>query len=107
VRVCVCVLSLCAQVAVDMGLFVCKNLGPTIRDVSNAAVNNKRLAVDMAFEQRKAKCDAARMVLDVSVLDMRVFCCFSCQCPHDGRMVIHTLPVKTVLMSAAGSPRVA
>ncbi len=61
--VCVCVL----QIATDLSLFICKNLGPTIRDVSSAAKdNNKRLAVDMAFEQRKAKCDAAKMVLDVS-----------------------------------------
>ncbi|KAL6764114.1 WD40-repeat-containing domain protein, partial [Haematococcus lacustris] len=49
------------QVALDLGLVVCKCFGATIKDVCAAVP--ARGGVDMAFEQRQAKCETARMVL--------------------------------------------
>ena len=46
-----------------MGLLVCRAFGPTIQSVCGpGAIANARV-VDVAFDQRKAKCEAARMVL--------------------------------------------
>jgi hypothetical protein len=57
-----------AQVGLDMGLLLCKAFGPTIREVCGVTPD-KRLGVDMAFEQRRGKCEAARMVLQVRDCD--------------------------------------
>lgn len=55
--------SYASQVALDISALITRAFAPTIREVcgQGAAINAR--CVDMAFEQRKSKCEMARMVL--------------------------------------------